>query len=43
MLFLQRTVIVPPEAGYGQKGMNEIPVRTYYKLYMRKAPFFAEN
>ncbi|ANM58723.1 FKBP-type peptidyl-prolyl cis-trans isomerase domain [Arabidopsis thaliana x Arabidopsis arenosa] len=39
----KRTVIVPPEAGYGQKGMNEIPVRTYYKLYMRKAPFFAEN
>ena len=24
--FVQRTVIVPPEAGYGQKGMNEIPV-----------------
>ncbi|XP_052201766.1 peptidyl-prolyl cis-trans isomerase FKBP18, chloroplastic isoform X2 [Diospyros lotus] len=22
----KRTVIVPPEAGYGQKGMNEIPV-----------------
>ncbi|XP_010498521.1 PREDICTED: peptidyl-prolyl cis-trans isomerase FKBP18, chloroplastic-like isoform X2 [Camelina sativa] len=30
----KRTVIVPPEAGYGQRGMNEIPVRTYYKLYM---------
>ncbi|XP_023632587.1 peptidyl-prolyl cis-trans isomerase FKBP18, chloroplastic isoform X2 [Capsella rubella] len=30
----KRTVIVTPEAGYGQKGMNEIPVRTYYKLYM---------
>lgn len=38
LTLLQRTVIVPPEAGYGQKGMNEIPVRTY-KLYMRKAPF----
>lgn len=24
---LQRTVIVPPEKGYGQKGMNEIPVK----------------
>lgn len=39
---MQRTVIVPPEAGYGQKGMNEIPVRTY-KLYMRKEPSFAET
>jgi len=24
--FAQRTVIVPPEAGYGSRGMNEIPV-----------------
>lgn len=23
---MQRTVIVPPEAGYGKRGMNEIPV-----------------
>jgi hypothetical protein len=23
---LQRTVIVPPELGYGKKGINEIPV-----------------
>ena len=23
----QRRVIVPPEAGYGKKGQNEIPVR----------------
>lgn len=29
---LQRTVIVPPEAGYGQKGMNEIPVNYYLTL-----------
>lgn len=25
--WLQRTVIVPPEKGYGKKGMNEIPVK----------------
>ncbi|CAN6464010.1 unnamed protein product [Victoria cruziana] len=24
----KRTVIVPPEAGYGKKGMNEIPVKS---------------
>jgi FKBP-type peptidyl-prolyl cis-trans isomerase len=23
---MQRRVIVPPELGYGKKGMNEIPV-----------------
>ncbi|KAI5660886.1 hypothetical protein M9H77_20209 [Catharanthus roseus] len=28
----KRTVIVPPEAGYGQKGMNEIPVNYYLTL-----------
>jgi hypothetical protein len=26
LLNLQRTVIVTPELGYGQKGLNEIPV-----------------
>lgn len=26
---VQRTVIIPPELGYGKKGMNEIPVRAY--------------
>lgn len=26
---LQRRVIVPPELGYGKKGMNEIPVNFY--------------
>ncbi|RWR90551.1 peptidyl-prolyl cis-trans isomerase FKBP18, chloroplastic [Cinnamomum micranthum f. kanehirae] len=26
----KRTVLVPPEAGYGQKGMNEIPVYTTF-------------
>lgn len=29
---LQRTVIVPPEAGYGQKGMNEIPVNNTFLI-----------
>lgn len=24
---VQRTVIVPPDLGYGQNGLNEIPVR----------------
>lgn len=28
----KRTVIVPPEAGYGQKGMNEIPPGATFEL-----------
>ncbi|KAM7253029.1 hypothetical protein ACFE04_025647 [Oxalis oulophora] len=28
----QRTVIVPPEAGYGNKGMNEIPPGSTFEL-----------
>lgn len=28
LITVQRTVIVPPEEGYGPKGMSEIPVRT---------------
>ncbi|CAK7345992.1 unnamed protein product [Dovyalis caffra] len=28
----KRTVIVPPEAGYGQKGMNEIPAGSTFEL-----------
>ncbi|XP_038717622.1 peptidyl-prolyl cis-trans isomerase FKBP18, chloroplastic isoform X2 [Tripterygium wilfordii] len=28
----KRTVIVPPEAGYGQKGMNEIPPGSMFEL-----------
>ncbi|KAL6982590.1 peptidylprolyl isomerase [Sarracenia purpurea var. burkii] len=28
----QRTVIVPPEAGYGQKGINEIPPGATFEL-----------
>nr|AWW15204.1 peptidyl-prolyl cis-trans isomerase [Manihot esculenta] len=28
----KRTVIVPPEAGYGQKGMNEIPPGSTFEL-----------
>ncbi|XP_022772543.1 peptidyl-prolyl cis-trans isomerase FKBP18, chloroplastic [Durio zibethinus] len=28
----KRTVIVPPEAGYGQKGMNEIPAGASFEL-----------
>ncbi|XP_021285470.1 peptidyl-prolyl cis-trans isomerase FKBP18, chloroplastic isoform X1 [Herrania umbratica] len=28
----KRTVIVPPEAGYGQKGMNEIPAGGTFEL-----------
>ncbi|XAR61515.1 Peptidylprolyl isomerase [Bertholletia excelsa] len=28
----KRTVIVPPEAGYGQKGMNEIPPGASFEL-----------
>lgn len=30
LVSLQRTVIVPPEAGYGPNGMNEIPVRPLF-------------
>lgn len=28
----KRTVIVPPEAGYGKKGMNEIPPGATFDL-----------
>lgn len=28
----KRTVIIPPEAGYGQKGMNEIPPGATFEL-----------
>lgn len=33
LVSLQRTVIVPPEAGYGPKGMNEIPVSHFFAGY----------
>lgn len=33
LISLQRTVIVPPEAGYDKKGMNEIPVKPYSILF----------
>lgn len=35
---LQRIVLVPPENGYGQKGMNEIPVKNSYR-YPFLSPF----
>ena len=34
LVCLQRTVIVPPEAGYGQKGMSEIPVCSHNCSYL---------
>ena len=38
LVCLQRTVIVPPEAGYGQKGMSEIPVCSHNCSYLFLGP-----
>ncbi|KAK6939106.1 FKBP-type peptidyl-prolyl cis-trans isomerase domain [Dillenia turbinata] len=39
----KRTVIVPPEAGYGEKGMNEIPPGATFELNLELLEVFSQE